>query len=102
MAKAIFSVLLKFIKSVVNVILLPVNLLVVNLVPDVSEKISTFNSAISSIFGSTMGYFANFIPPYTKTLILFYLGFLVTYYTIVISVHAVLKVIEIIKAVKVW
>lgn len=102
MGKAIFKVLLKFIKSVANAILLPVNALVVNLVPDVAEKISTFNNTISTIFGSSMGYISNFIPPYTKTLIIFYLGFLITYYTIVISVHAILKVIEIIKAIKVW
>lgn len=102
MAKAIFKVLLKFIKSVVDVILSPINLLVANLLPDLSQMISTFNNGVSRVIGSGLGYFANFLPPYTRTLILVYLGFLITYYTITISVHAILKIINIIKEVKIW
>ena len=90
------------IKSIADLILSPINVLVVNLVPDLSAKISAFNSALNNVIGPTLGYFSHLLPPYTRTLIIFYLGFLITYYTIVISVHAILKVIEIIKAIKIW
>lgn len=102
MAKAIFSVLLKFIKSVADIILAPINLLVVNLLPDLSSLISTFNSAVNQVVGTNLAFFAHLLPPITKNLILIYLGFLITYYTITLSAHAILKVINIIKAIKIW
>lgn len=102
MAKAIFSVLLKFIKSIADLILAPINFLVVNLLPDLSSLISTFNSAVERFLGTNLAFFAHMLPPITKSLILLYLGFLITYYTIVLSAHAILKVINIIKAIKIW
>ena len=102
MAKAIFSVFLKFIKSIVNIVLAPINLLVVTLFPDFGTLISTFNNAISSIIGGNLGFFAHLLPPNTRVMILLYLGILITYYTITISVHAVLKIINIIRRVKIW
>lgn len=101
MAKAIFEVLFKVIVAITNTFLAPINLLVVNLVPDLSSLISKFNDAIL-IIGSKLGYFSSLLPPTTRTCITIYLTFLITYYTISISVHTILKVIRIIKAIKVW
>lgn len=102
MGKAIFKVLLKLIKSIANIILAPINLLVVNMFPDLSNLLSTFNGAITAIFGSGLGYFASILPPMTRGLIVFYLGILISYYTISITVHGVLKVLKIIKAIQIW
>lgn len=102
MAKAIFSVLLKFIKSVTDIILAPINLLIVGLIPDLNTVISTFNNAVERVLGTNLAFFAHLLPPTTRTMILFYLGFLVTYYSIVIGVHAILKVINIIRRIKIW
>lgn len=102
MAKAIFKVLLKFIKSIADTILLPINLLVANLLPDLSNLISTFNTAVTRFIGTNLAFFAHLLPPITKNLILVYLGFLITFYTITVTAHAILKVINIIKAIKIW
>lgn len=102
MAKALFSVLLKFIKSIVNIFLTPINALVVNLFPDLSTLLSTFNSAVSQIIGGNIAFFSHLLPPTTRTFIIFYLTLLISYYTITISVHLVLKVINIIRRVKIW
>lgn len=101
-AKAIFTVLLKFIKSVADFVLTPINLLVVNLLPDLSNLISSFNAGVTQLIGPNLAFFAHLLPPNTRALILFYLGFLVAYYTTTIAAHAVFKVIKIIKAIKVW
>lgn len=102
MGKAIFTVLFKLIKSIADIILAPINLLVVNLIPDVSSLIGTFNTAVSRLLGTNLAFFAHLLPPITKNVILIYLGFLITFYTVVITAHAVLKVINIIKAIKIW
>ena len=81
MGKAIFKVLLKFIKSVADLILTPINLLVVNLLPDLSSMVSSFNSAVTQYIAPNLAFFAHLLPPTTKSLILLYLGFLLTYYT---------------------
>ena len=102
MAKAIFKVLLKFIKSVVDLILSPINLLVVNLFPNLSNLLNTFNSSVSSVLGSSLGWFAHLLPPTTKSIVLFYLGILISYYTVTVTVHGIIKVIHIIKQIKIW
>lgn len=102
MAKAIFKVLFGIIKKIVEIFLTPVNLLIVNLFPDLSSIISTFNSACTSLIGGTLGYFASILPPITRSVILLWLGILISYYTILFSFHLIMKVIAIIKAIKVW
>lgn len=102
MAKAIFSVLLKFIKSVADIILTPINLLVANLLPDLTSLINSFNAGVTQVLGPNLAFFAHLLPPNTRALILFYLGFLTAYYTTTIAAHAVFKVIKIIKAIKIW
>lgn len=102
MAKIIFKVLLKFIKSVVNIIMTPINLLIVNLFPDLSSLVSNFNQIVGTYVGNGLSWFAHLLPPMTKNLIILYLGILISYYTITISVHAVIKVIHIIKKIKIW
>lgn len=102
MAKAIFNVLFKVIKSVMNILLLPINALVANLFPDFSNLISTFNQGVQTYIGGGLGYFSSILPPNTKNLVLLYLTFLVSYYTIVYSAHAIIKIFHIIQRVKFW
>lgn len=104
MAKAFLNVILKFIVFVVNAVLSPINLLIATLFPDFSTLISRWNFILDNLSVSAarfiMGILNNF--PHTKQAIILYLTFLVSYYTISISVHAVLKVWTIIKRIKIW
>lgn len=102
MAKAIFNVFFKVIQTVLNIILLPINALIVNLFPDFSSMISSFNTAISTYVGPTIGYFSSLLPPTTKSLLIIYLTFLVSYYTISYSAHAIIKIFKIIQKIKFW
>lgn len=102
MAKAIFNVFFKIIQAFLNIVLLPVNALIVNLFPDFSSMISSFNNGVSTYIGSGLGFFSSLLPPTTRTLILLYLTFLVSYYTITYSVHAIIKIFDIIKRIKFW
>lgn len=102
MAKAIFSVLFGVIKSILNIGLAPVNLLVVNLFPDFSNLISTFNTAVETYIGTGIGYFSSILPPNTRNIILLYLTFLISYYVVVYSAHAIIKIFKIIQRIKFW
>lgn len=102
MAKAIFTVLFKIIQGILNAILAPINLLVVNLLPDFSSMINTFNTSVSTYIGKGLAYFAYLLPPTTKQLISIYLLFLATYYTVTISVHSIIKIFKIIQRIKFW
>lgn len=102
MAKAIFNVFFNIIKSIVGIFLTPINLLVSKIFPDLSQLISTFNAAVERLIGSSLGFFAHLLPPTTRSLVLLWLGVLISYYTISYSVHLILKVITIIKKLKIW
>lgn len=98
----IFTLLMKFIVSIVNFILLPINALVVNALPNFTDKINYFESLVGRFVSPTLAWFFNTLPPYTKSFIIFYLELLIILYTITIGVHLVLKVIHIIKNIKIW
>ena len=102
MAKALFNVLFNVIKTILNIGLAPINLLVVNLFPDFSNLISNFNSVVSTYIGGGIGYFSALLPPITKNIILLYLTFLISYYTITYSAHAIIKIFKIIQRIKFW
>lgn len=102
MAKALFNVLFGVIKTILNIGLSPINLLVVNLFPDFSSIISNFNSFVSTYVGSMIGYFSNLLPPITKNIIIIYLTFLISYYTISYTAHAIIKIFKIIQRIKFW
>lgn len=102
MAKAIFTVFFKIIKGLVNVILAPINLIVANLFPSFSTLISTFNSGVNTFLGNGLSFFLHILPPSCRTLILLWLTFLISYYSISLSIHAILKVYKLIKQIKIW
>lgn len=102
MFKALFNVLFSVITAIVNVILTPINLLVANLFPDLNSMLNSFNYVLDNYLGSGISYFFSFLPPGCRSVIIIYLTFLVSYYTISISAHAIMKVYTIIKNIKIW
>lgn len=102
MAKAIFKVFFSIIVGLTNVILTPVNGLVRSLFPDLSQILARFNYAINEYLGGGLTWFWSIIPDNCKTIIVIYITILISYYTISITVHAILKVYTIIKNIKVW
>lgn len=102
MIKLFFKLFLALITGIVNVFLLPVNALISNVFPDFTTLVANFTTGIQVFFTDTVSYFGNFLPPLTKELILLYLSILLIHYTLSIGVHAIMKVIHVIKALKIW
>ena len=102
MIKLLFEVIFKMITALLNVVLLPLNLLIANAFPNLNSMISTFNTTASTVLGSGMGFFASLIPPITRSMILLYLTLLVAFYTISIASYVIIKVFTIIRNIKFW
>lgn len=100
--KVIFKLFMQFVVWIANFFLAPINALVVNFVPDLTEKINLLESIVNRFFTPTLSWFFNLLPPHTKSIVIFYLGLLIVLFTITIGVHAVLKVIHLIKNIKFW
>lgn len=102
MFQALFTILFDVITRLVNVILTPINLLAATLVPDLSNVISIFNVMINQYIGGGFTWFFSILPPMCRNVIVLYLTFLIGFYTISISAHAIIKVYTIIKRLKIW
>lgn len=102
MFKVLFDVLFGVITGLVNLILAPINLLVDAFIPDLGLWITKFYNVLDNIIGGGFSFFTSLLPPTARTLLVIYLGFLVSFYTISISAHAILKLYTIIKRIKIW
>lgn len=102
MAKIIFKVFFGIMKTIANGLLVLINPLVANLFPNFSTMVYNFNLYINTYFTSALNYFFHILPPNARSLVLLYLTILVSYYTISITLHGILKVYTIIKNIKIW
>lgn len=102
MINAILNGILKVITTLLNVFLLPINLLVDSLFPDMTEAISHFNNFVTTYLGSPLSYFFNLLPPIFKSIVLLWLTFLVSYYTIYYSYLGIIKIWSVIQKIKFW
>lgn len=97
-----FKTLFSVISSVANVFLYPVNTVVSTSFPSFATQLTNFRLLVLKYLGQPIAYFFNILPPNTKQVILFYIACLGACYTITLGVHAVVKIIELIKNVKIW
>lgn len=102
MINAIINGILKVITTLLSVFLLPVNLLIENLFPDMTSAISHFNNFVTTYFGSTLSFFFNLLPPIFRGIVILWLSFLISYYTIYFSYLAIVKLFDVIQKIKFW
>lgn len=97
MAKAIFNVLFGAMVGLANLILLPINTALTTFLPDLSNAITNVTTAITLFLGNGLAYFFNLLPPTSRYFVLFYLTFLVGFYTISYTIHGIIWLIKVIK-----
>lgn len=97
MAKIIFNVLFEILLAIANIILFPINSALSTFVPNLSTAITNITNGINVFITNALMYFFSILPPNCRYLIVFYLGFLVIFYTISYTLHGVMWVIKIIK-----
>jgi len=88
--------------AVLDFVLSPLNSLIDNIFPDMSNAIILFTQFIGTYVGGLLAYFGNFIPPYTKTIIILWLVFLISYHSIVWAYTLIVKLWNLIQKLKFW
>ena len=102
MINALLNGLLSMITTLVGVILSPLNDIITSLFPDFSSAITNFTNMINTYLGSGLAYACSFIPPLTKSMILLWFTFLLSYYGIIFSYSLITKTWDIIQKIKFW
>lgn len=99
---AIINGFLNVITSLLNIFLLPINVLIDNLFPNMSSAIVTFNSFVQTYVGGNLSYFFSILPPIFRGLLILWLTFLVSYYSIYYTYLSIVKLWTIIQKIKFW
>lgn len=102
MIKALLKGILSMATSIVNLVLTPINSLVLALFPDMSLAITNFTNTINTYVGGSLAFVSQFIPPLTKSLLLFWLTFLIAYYGFIWSYTLIIKIYNVIQKIKFW
>ena len=67
-----------------------------------TSAISHFNNFVTTYLGSTLSFFFNLLPPIFRSIVILWLTFLISYYTIYFSYLAIVKMFDIIQKIKFW
>ena len=88
--------------AIVNIFATPINTYVINHFPDFAIVVNNFNTFINTYVGNTLAWFGALLPPITRSLLIFYLGYLLVRFLMVLVVHSVLMIIQMLKNIKFW
>ncbi len=101
MFKALFTGLLNLLASVIQLICWPVNQIISNALPDLSDKILSVTNTLNSVFDS-ITWALGLIPPLITETLLFILTIEIAKHTIFVSTHTLIKVWNVFQKIKFW
>lgn len=90
------------ITSLLNLFLLPINALIENIFPSMSNAIQTFNNFVNNYLGNNLAYFFSMLPPIFKSILFIWFTFVISYYSVYYTYKAILKIWDIIQKIKFW
>lgn len=93
---------MNFLITILDVMLAPVNTIVSTLFPDLNGYISLYYNVIDNYITQTAYWFISILPTNSRFLIVYYLTFLVSYYTIYYVVLVLCNVFKLIRNIKFW
>lgn len=101
MISIFFNFVGSILTSLVRIIVLPINLIITNLMPDLSSKILEVSTNIESLFTS-LSWGLGLVPSSVVITLLFILSVEIARYSIYISTYGITLVFDIIKRIKFW
>lgn len=101
MFQALFNIILNLLGTIVQIVCYPLNLIITNAVPDISEQISQINSQLTNLFGN-FAWAIDWIPNSFIECLLFIITLEIAKYTCYISIHGIIKVWNLFQKLKFW
>lgn len=101
MFKALFNIIINMIASVIQIIVWPINQIIVNVMPDVSDKILVVTNTLGTVFDAiTWG--LGLLPSFLIETLLFIVTVEIAKHTIFVSTHVLIKVWNVFQKIKFW
>lgn len=101
MTQILFNAILVILTSLIQIVVLPINLLITNTMPDLSEKIIEISNNIETLFTS-LTWSLGVVPSSVIATLLFILSVEIARHTIFISTHVITLVLSVIRRIKFW
>ena len=101
MFKALFNIIINLLASIIQIICWPINTLISNALPDLSNKITFVTNTIGSIFNS-ISWGLGLLPTAVVEALLFIVLVEIAMHTIYKSTHALVKVWNVLQKIKFW
>lgn len=101
MFKSLFNVIINMIATVIQLIVWPINQIIVNAMPDVSDKILQVSTTFSSVF-DVITWALGLFPSIVIETMLFIVTIEIAKHTIYISTHTLIKVWNVFQKIKFW
>lgn len=101
MFKALFKIIIDLLATVIQIVVWPINTVISNTLPDLSDKILLVTNTLNSVFDSiTWG--LGILPNILVETLLFILLIEIAKHTIFVSTHTLIKVWNILQKIKFW
>lgn len=101
MAKVLLKVLIGALSTIVQIVVLPLNVVISATMPDLTDKISFVTTNIPDYF-SGLGYALSWLPSTIVGILVFIISIEIAKYTIYLSVHGLIKVWNLFQKLKFW
>lgn len=101
MIQAIFKFLLNILATVVQVVVWPINQIIVNALPDLSDKISQVSTGFNTLF-SGIGWGLGMLPNSVLVVLIFIISVEIIKHSIFLSTHTLTKLWTILQKIKFW
>ena len=101
MFKALFNIILNMLATVIQIIVWPINQIIVNTIPDVSDKILQVTNTFNSVFDAiTWG--LGLLPSVFVETLLFIITVEIARHTVYISTKKLVQVWNLLQKIKFW
>lgn len=101
MFSAIVNFFLNLVATIIQVILIPINLIVSNVFPDLTSQINQVIDGISELF-SGIGWALGLLPPGILPVLVFIITIEICKHTIWANSHMIVKVWNVLQKIKFW
>ena len=101
MLATVMNFLLNIIGTLVQIILLPINLIVVNALPNLTDKINTVTNSLSSLF-SGFSWAIGLLPPTLIATLSFIITIEICKHTIWANSKSIVKIWNLLTKIKFW